>query len=255
MSLSLGRVAAVHPEDHSVDVIMIRTGARLPGVQVLAEFATTNSGAHDLPNVSMPPSGDKWDLTAATDRDMIAVVGYIDGLPVVLGFLFPQVSQMLFADANRRVHRHASDWYTTVDGAGNFEAAHPSGTFLRVGETPDHEDLTGQDVDGHWAIAKNTTRTPHVRLVVANGGAVKADIHVDPSGNVTVTNAGNLSAHAAGTAAIQSDGDMTLTAPNINLVGNVAASGGALTHDGTNVGHDHTHGGVSAGLARTSGPG
>lgn len=37
--------------------------------------------------------------------------------------------------------------------------------------------------------------------------------------------------------------------------GNTAINGGSLTHNGTNVGDDHTHGGVASGLARTSGPG
>ena len=36
--------------------------------------------------------------------------------------------------------------------------------------------------------------------------------------------------------------------------GGVAISGGSLTHNGTNVGDDHTHGGVNRGSQSTDGP-
>lgn len=253
--IDLARVAAVHPEDNSIDVVVIRTGARLAGVQVLAWTASSNTGAADLPAPAVPDSGDKWDMRMATARDMIAAIAPTGsgGPPICLGFLFPQVCQMLFKDG-RAVHRHASDWYTSVDASGNFEASHPSGTFFRVGESADHEDLTGKDTDGNWKIAHNTGRQVHARLVIANGGAVKADLHIDPTGNVSVTHQGNLAVSTSGTAAISSQGDMTLAAPNIALQGNVAASGGALTHQGVNVGSSHTHGGVAAGAAHTTGP-
>lgn len=46
---------------------------------------------------------------------------------------------------------------------------------------------------------------------------------------------------------------VNVQAPDITLVGNVAASGGALTHNGINVGSDHAHTGVQPGSG-TSGP-
>ena len=46
----------------------------------------------------------------------------------------------------------------------------------------------------------------------------------------------------------------TITAPDIALVGNVAASGGTLEHKGTDVGDSHAHRGVAAGLATTGPP-
>jgi hypothetical protein len=217
MSLRLGRVVDVHPEDNSVDVVMIEDGTRIAGVQVLTSSATSNTGTHDMPTVERPTGADKWDMVKPTGRDMIAVVGSVGRSAVVVGFLFPQVSQMLFKDKDRRVTRHSSDVYSTVDGAGNTELYHPSGTYLRIGTSPDHEDLAGKDSDGGWSITKNTGAAVHVRLQVANGGAPKATLTIDPSGNVTLEHTGNLVVNAGGTMQLTSAGNMTLTAPRIDL--------------------------------------
>lgn len=47
---------------------------------------------------------------------------------------------------------------------------------------------------------------------------------------------------------------VTVQAPDIGLVGNVAASGGTLTHNGVNVGDNHQHSGVESGPSNTGGP-
>lgn len=47
---------------------------------------------------------------------------------------------------------------------------------------------------------------------------------------------------------------LSMTATNIALNGSVAITGGALTHNGTNVGASHKHGGVTAGGANTGAP-
>lgn len=262
MSLALGRVAAVHPNDHSVDVVMVADGARLSGVQVMVPFATTSSGEHDLPDVDAPASGDPWSLTERTGKDMIAVVGYVGRSPIVVGFLFPQVSQMLFG-ANRRMMRHTSDVYQTIDGGGETELYHPSGTFVRIGVSPDHEDLTGKDVDGNFAITKNTDKAPHLRVVLAAGGAKKADLHVYPNGDIFLEHDGNLTAHTKGNAAVTVDGSTTVTSTGaavwnvpagLTVNGDVATLG-ALTNNGVNVGSTHTHAGVIAGPSRTGLPG
>lgn len=214
--LRIGRVVEVHPEDNSVDLVMIDDGSRVAGVQVLSNSATGNTGMHDLPSVDRP-GGDKWNITTPTDRDMIAVVGSVGRQAVVLGFLFPQVSQMLFAEKNRKVTRHASDVYTTVDDAGNTELYHPSGTYLRIGTSANHEDLTGKDSDGRWKISRNTDKAVSVRLRVANAGAVKATLTIDPNGNVSLTHTGNLSVNSGGTMNLTSAGAMTLVAPRIDF--------------------------------------
>lgn len=47
---------------------------------------------------------------------------------------------------------------------------------------------------------------------------------------------------------------VTVQAPDVALVGNVAASGGSFTHNGVNVGSTHVHPGVQSGPAMTQPP-
>lgn len=235
-SLRLAKVAAVHPEGHSVDLVFLDDGSRIPSVQVMSPGASTNTGVNDLPTPSLPPSGDKWDLLESKDRDLVAVVAFMKRLPIVLGFLYPQVSQMLFAERDRRVERHASDVYTTVDADGNVELYHPSGTYLRIGTSPAHEDLTGRDLDKKWAIRKNTDKAVHVHLAVANAGVEVASLDVAPNGDVSLEHAGDLTtttggdaaAEVAGSVAVTAGGDLSLVAGGnitITAAGNVAVSG------------------------------
>jgi hypothetical protein len=209
------KVITIHPEDHSCDVRLLRDGSLLAGLQVLSSSASTNTGLNDLPTPSTPPAG-QW--IQRTDRDIIAIVDWCDGVPYVEGFLFPQICQMTFKEANRKVDRHASDFYHTVDAAGNAEWYHPSGTYLRMGESPAHEDLTGKDVDKKWAITKNTTRAPHVQLVVASAGAAALTINIDPGGNLTVTS-------AAGAATLVFPGGTTIDTPLTTMTGDLKVDG------------------------------
>jgi phage baseplate assembly protein gpV len=214
MSLRLGRVVASNPQDNSVDLVMTDNGMRMPGVQVMAGTASTNTGAHDLPDPSTPASGDPWSLTEKTDRDMIAVCGALGGQLIVLGFLFPQICQMLFEDHNRRVNRHASDVYSTIDGKGNMELAHPSGFYMRVGTSPAHENLTGKDVDGKWKITKNTAQNVHFHLQM---GGNKMSLNVAPNGDIDIDTLGKVVVNVSGTADITVDGNTSLTTPQLTV--------------------------------------
>ncbi|MCW5602585.1 hypothetical protein [Nitrosomonas sp.] len=220
MMLRLGRVVAIHPEDNSVDILMTDDGARLAGVQVLASVASTRSGLVDLPIPAQPHDEDaKWDIAQATEEDVIAAVAYFDAMrmPVVVGFLYPQINQILFAEKGRKIDRHESDVYSTITLDGDTEWYHPSGTYIRVGVSPAHEDLTAKDFDGKWQINRNIDKAVHVQLTVKNAGSQVASLNIDPDGNITLENIGNLSIHAGGTMQLESEGNMTLTAPRIDL--------------------------------------
>lgn len=193
---------------------MLADGARLAGVQILSSSASTNTGLNDLAAPAASPGGDKWSASQKTSRDITAIVGWADGVPFVNGFLFPQICQMTFPDANRKIDRHSSDFYHTVDAAGNAEWYHPSGTYLRMGTSPAHEDLTGKDFDKKWAIKNNTSTAPHVQLVVAAAGAVKCTVNIDPSGNLTVTS-------ASGAATLVFPGGTTVDTPLTTFTGDV----------------------------------
>lgn len=283
-SLRWGRVAAIHPEDYSVDLVMTDDGSHLAGVQVLSPSASSNTGYNDLPKPAMPSSGDPWDLRETTSRDVLAGVAFFGPYPVVLGFRYPQVCQMLFADLERRINRHASDVYSTIDADGNMEVYHPSGTYLRVGTSPAHEDLTGKDFDKQWKIDRNTDKAVHLQVTVASGGGEVASLNIDPGGNVTLNHSGNLAVNTGGTATVVSGGSATVQAPDVtidapettctgnltvngglsvlgggsggtsSITGNFEISGSSLTHNGKNIGSDHAHGNVEPGSGTSGGP-
>ncbi|MFM0385882.1 hypothetical protein [Paraburkholderia dipogonis] len=230
--LRWGRVAAVHPSDYSVDLVMTDNGQQIVGVQVLSSFAGTDCGYTSMPNPSMPASGNKWDLTQQTDRDVMAAVATFGPYAVVIGFRFPQICQMLFADIDRVVNRTPSDFYTTTDASANFEAYHPSGTYFRIGTSPAHEDLSGKNVDGSWAIKKNTGAAVHAHLQVANVGSVVATFDIDPSGNVTLTHNGNLAVNTTGTANVNVTGAATIQSSSVTIQSPMTHITGTLTVDG-----------------------
>ncbi|MGF6641774.1 hypothetical protein [Paraburkholderia sp. MM6662-R1] len=281
-SLELGAVVATYPEGQSVDVLL-RDGSRLANVQVMVWTGSDKTGTVDLPDIGGPIDDSRWSLSAPMERYVRGIVASLQGVPVCIGFLLPQVTQVTFKRKNFRVKRHASDVYSTIDGAGNMEVYHPSGTYWRVGTSPAHEVLDGQDFDKRWKISNNTGAAPHVHLTVANAGSPVASIDIDPGGNIAVQANGNLSANVGGnlaatvggTTSVNSSGDMTLTAPNItmnaavlingSLAQGTGASGGTatmqgpvtvvndLTAAGTSV-HGHKHGGVQKGGDETDPP-
>jgi hypothetical protein len=185
-SFRLAKVVAAHPEGYSVDLVFLDDGSRVPSVQVSSPSATTNSGLNDLPVPTASSTGADYDVAETKDRDVYALVTFVRGVPVVMGFLFPQICQMLFADLNRRIDRHASDVYTSIDAQGNYELYHPSGTYLRIGASAAHEDLTGKDFDKKWKITKNKTAPVHVHLSVANNGSEVASLDFAPTGDAVL---------------------------------------------------------------------
>lgn len=157
---------------------------------------------------------------------------------------------MTFKRKNFRVYRHASDVYWTVDDDGNVEVYHPSGTFLRIAESAAHEDLTGQDFDQRWKIARNTDKQVHVALTVANGGEVKASLDIAPDGKIT--------AHTVSDVELTVDGNITSSAAgwshtgDINVTGTVTASTDVI--GGGKSLKTHTHSGVQTGSGDTGPP-
>jgi len=290
--LRTARVVAVNPHDHSVDLVMHDDNSRYTGAQVLAVGASTDTGLADL--VAPGEAAQHWGQAEKTDRDVIAVcamLGQAAPIPVVLGFLYPQVCGMTFDRKNFRVNRHASNWYTTVSDNGDVEAYHPSGTFIRIGETPGHEDLTGQDFDKKWKIDKNTGSAPYLRVRVANAGSEVAVLTIDPSGNIDAHHIGNLTTHTEGNADVTVDGNVDVdiggnltatvggdaaatvggntslvtdnlhvTAAESTFTGHVTitaglnVSGGDIVNQTKSVGHGHAHSGVTSGSSNTGGP-
>lgn len=230
--LTYGKVVDVHSESNTIDVRIATDNRRLTGVPVVGMGLSGNTGSIDLPVPDTTTSrveADKWKSLHVDGgkRDIIAIIAFVSGRPVCLGFVVPPVSQMTFPPAvgeNRRIIRHHSDVYQTIDKDGNTEVYHPSGTYLRIGTAPEHEDLTGKDYDKRWKIANNTSKAVHVHLRVSNAGSEKASIDIDPQGNIKVTNVGNTQIDTTGTMKVNSGGtmdfvaggNMSFTAPRID---------------------------------------
>lgn len=212
MSNRIGIVVATHPEDHSVDLVMADNGQRLVGVQVLSSHASARSGLIDLPAV--PQRDDPWDVTKTTGQDMKAVVSFVGHFPIVVGFLFPQVNQVLPADPKTRINRHQSDVMTMIDGDGNIQLTHPSGTYIRIGETPGKVDMASKNADANAAFDRNTGRLVNVRIGLANG---VLDLTLKPNGDVELNSDGRVDIAADGAIHIQSGTSITLQAPRIDL--------------------------------------
>ena len=215
MSLRKGIVVAAHPNDHSVDLVMSDDGSRIPGVPVMAHSASARTGGVDMPDVPTANGADKWDITKRTGQDMEAVVAFFGRNPVVIGFLYPQVSQMTFDDPKRKFVRHQSDVYHTIDGDGNMELYHPSGAYVRIAESLDHEDLEKKNTDKSMQLDRNKDKKVGMRVSL---GGVTFDIK---------------------------DGVVKITATKVEVSGDVIAGGVSLK--------THNHSGVKAG-AETSGP-
>lgn len=235
----LAKVVAIHPESNCVDVVVLRTGARLAAVRVLSATATGQTG---IANLHLPDCTGGYDSDNTGKRDIVAALEYYREMPFVVGFLYPEVSECLFARPDFKVDRHASDVYHTINANGDMELHHPSGAYVRIAESPAHEDLTGQDYDGIWSIQRNTGRAVHIHIEQAGG---VASVNIDPAGNIDIIHDGNLtaatggnlsasvggniSATAGGTATVTSGGAMELNAPLITLNAPNIVLNGALT--------------------------
>lgn len=202
--MKLAKVVRVHPESNKVDLLVLDDGRRLAGVQVMALDASSSSGTACLPTPDSQDLPDPYEAPTVSGRDLIAVVGFYGYLPIVMGFLYPEVSQCLFTDRDRYIHRTPSDLYWTVDGQGNAECYHPSGAYIRIGTSPDHDDLTEKDFDKIFKITRNTGNAVHMHIEQA-GGVASVDIAPD----------GAITAYSAKTIHATADAGATLVAPTV----------------------------------------
>lgn len=213
-------MVATHPEDHSVDLVMADDGSRLVGIQVMTPNGSTRTGTVDLPAV--PEKKDKWDITQTTGQDMIAMVDMVGRTPVVTGFLYPQINQMLSKDPKRLVGRHQSDVSWGIDGNGNIQIDHPSGTYIRIGESADREETAGKNADANAKADRNTGSKVNVRVGLAGGAVV---LTMTPDGAVSFTLKtdfsveadGNIALKAKGGISLDADGDVTINGANVRL--------------------------------------
>jgi len=115
--------------------------------------------------------------------------------------------------------------------------------------------LTGIFSDAHPAPANSGDVW---RRIMPDGAALEYDHQtshlqatlpgsatLDTQGDVSVSTAAALTATAAGGATINAD---------TTINGTLAVVGGSVTHNGTDIGNTHTHGGVASGPSKTGTP-
>lgn len=240
----VGRVIAVHRATYRVDVAM-GTGEVVRNMRVSSSLAGTRSGVAYLQSISNALAGEPLpDGPAGTFNDdgarsVYALVQFAmddPNHPIVVGFLHPVTSQMMFDRPGFQIERHESDLYTmtengpasTYDPATdttipNHEWFHPSGFYVRVGQGTAHEDLTGQDAQG----LAQFRGTANANAAMGSAGPNTADVvpvtvkhptgtgvTIDTAGNLTITLAPNatLNIVTSGTGQAQVNGHQITTA-------------------------------------------
>lgn len=242
-----GFVVATHPEDHSVDVLL-SDGRRLTGVQVLTPNGSARTGTFDMPAMPERSGEAKWDISKPHGQDQVALVEYVGEVPVVVGFLYPQVSQMTFKDPKLRLSRHQSDVVQMIDGDGNIDLLHPSGFAIRIGETPNHAKPESTNVDKSLKTDRNTGRKPYIRITMADG---KAQLTIAPDGQITITTDKGIVA-TCGEPVLVKAPKVTLDTPDTHITGDVLVDGDVVASGVSLV--NHVHSGVVPGPANTGKP-
>jgi hypothetical protein len=207
--LKLAQVTQVYPGSRTVDLVFLHNNLACAAVSVMAGSIGSDHGVWDLPSVKKPASSAEIGQFGSTGRNLFALCGFYGEStlrPIVMGFMRPQGSAVVFNQDDREVHLHPSGTYTTVAPDGSYEVYTPGGGYLRVG-TGGHEDLAGVAANG-WSPP--TSETPPT-ITVSNG---KSTLVMDPAGNVTLTAAGNLVANIQGTATV-SAAVVAIEAPDV----------------------------------------
>ena len=225
--IRVAKVVASNPEENSIDIVFLDSGTRASGVQVMSHSAGTKGGFSYLPEPTQPKEGDKWSLSPTGDRDMLAIVAMVNRTPVVLGFLFPQITHAAFEQyPDMRLDRHASDLEIMTMQDGSHAVRHPCGTHSTIGDVPK---LERQDFDKLYKHDRNTmggkpiTHQAKQAVKGEDGGrkeVARATVHVSDGGVVTITG------HDAGgrvKATITVSGDGTI---NIDADSSVSIHGG-----------------------------
>lgn len=195
------RVVDVHPETLSVDCVVMSDNRRLMLVPVVGNL-TGNTGTVDFPipdlfdrngakldKFSPGWEENKWISRKTGVRDIMAMIAFVEGRPVCVGFLPPPVNEFQFSEHERRLSRHASDVYSWTDHFGNSQWCHPNGSHLSIGGEAQvaRRDITGQDLNSKWKITKNLTKKINVFFSLMTAAVRTVSFKIFDSGFVYLT--------------------------------------------------------------------
>lgn len=241
-------------DDFTADVQYLDDGWTVGRCSIMCAFASSKAANIEPPDLD--PSAQPGNDPGGDSRYAVAIMGILRGAPVVLGFTRTAYSELLFAD-QRALHRYNSDVYRSVDADGNFEFFHPSGAFVRIGETPTHEDLTARDIAQRFKLTRNTDKQLYISIVNANAAGQVSSFTMDPVGNVVVKGAATLTMQARALD-LQADTAILLDAPQIVTTGEFLSVGRISSDVDVAVGPvslaSHSHAGVASGDSVTAIP-
>lgn len=186
--IHVAKVIGVHWEDHTVD-LMTENGATMLHVRLMTPFGGSDYGDRQMPQFTPVDPGkalfDGGDGVGfgGGNRDAWALVAFTRGAqlhPVVLGFVYPEVSQMMI-DGFQKLTRHVGDTFSAVSLDGDIWLGFtPDGSHVGFHyDNPAPPAIHGTDYD---RIADPATgKQPSFSAVLANGSTVHLD---GQSGNV-----------------------------------------------------------------------
>lgn len=218
----VGKVISTHPEDHSVDVMLLDTTATMT-VPVLSGWMGSNFGITCLTGPSYdkkqpakktyPEAGPETlhspTITSDVGRDIYALIVQMEGNylgtadSAVIGFFPAQVSEMLFArdpmkDAEEESQaderglyddlllvRHPSDVQLTIDKGSKLSMQLPNGTRFTMGPDVGAVNLAKKDYDRRYEIRENKDKNASAYVVAVDAdGTARADVLVSADGIV-----------------------------------------------------------------------
>lgn len=252
--LKIGKVIAVNPENHSVDVAYLDGGfaSNLPTLSAWAgsthgvTFTPSPTYEKDVPQRKTYPNSVDMaydDITNPdkTGQDQYVLVAQIEGSltglgmagAIVVGYFYPQVSEMLFDEGeegkrrNMLLFRHPSDVQATIEKDGKISIQHPNGTRITVGEDISPLDLGQKDYDKRYTLRRNLNPHNGVSVVVEaiNDSEPKARVIWSADGEVDVwaKKQVRLRNFAGCVITLDEDGTITISAP-----GDITLSAGGI---------------------------
>lgn len=238
--LEMARVVAIHPEDHSVDLLILRTNQRAAGVPVLTSSASTTSGTSNLPTVTPPAGADPF---LPPRHAAVAAICFVaptaGGNWVVVGWKFPEQNGVLNAEPGRQVTRHSSGAWQMIAPDGTMTMGHPSGAVFVMGPTLEPVNPVGGGVDAQWQHNQPSASVPCGMTARFPSGA---RIDVAGDGKVTVTAPAEVAFVVP----------LAKFSGNVEVAGEVRATGDVLAGNIRLKTHRHT--GVAGGSATSGGP-
>ena len=190
------KVVDVHPESNTVDCVGMTDGRHFAAVPVLGN-TTGNTGTIDLPvpdrttGSGETGTNSKWRTLNTNNRDIIAVVVFIEGCPICTGFISPKICQLHMPDEmgkEMKISRHASDVYSWIDKYGNTQWRHPNQTHVGLAGDPSFKDLEGQDRDKKWKIGdKNKPSILSFFFSLINNSTRYFAVKINPWGKTSVS--------------------------------------------------------------------